>query len=253
MTTLLFFDLETTNANPETARIVQGSFFDRSGKLVFVCNPGVPIDPGAVEAHGITDERAAREPRFDESQDGGPSFAAQVQSLIDPNTALVGYNCRRFDTPILHRELQRAGHRGLATDSFGEITQPEIDLLLCWNQLERRTLTGALERFNIDVEDWKAHDAWEDTRVLDPLMRAMMKHFFRTEDDLIQLSNPADMIDRDGKIRRDEDGHPIITFGKHEGKRLSSVPSDYLMWMLNAEFPVSTKAVIKRWLMTGIV
>ena len=31
---------------------------------------------------------------------------------------------------------------------------------------------------------------------------------------------------------RDDDGNPVMPFGKHEGALLSEVPTDYLWWVL---------------------
>lgn len=240
---LVYFDLETTDSDPNTARIVQGAF-SSPGKepLVFTCNPGVPIEPGAQEAHGISMADVADEEGFD-------YWAGRVQALVQ-GSVLVGYNCRRFDTVILHNELKRVGHKGLKTDAFGDIVHPEIDLYLCWLKMEPRTLVGALDRFGLKI-DFDAHDAWEDTRVLDPLMYRMLGKFGVDLEKMVSTSNPEDEIDRDGKLRRREDGKVELSFGKHSGVPLERVPRDYLRWITEANFSDSTKAAVRRFLGTG--
>lgn len=242
---LIFFDLETTGADPSKDRIVQAAF-DIPGRdpLIFKCNPGIPIEPGATEAHGIKDEDVASLAPF--------SQTAQLVYDTVTDATLVGYNCRRFDTVILHRELIRAGLPGLRVDPFGEIIHPEIDLFLCWMKLEPRTLVGALERFSVYVgEKFSAHDAWEDTRVLDPLMHTMMSRLGHDIDVFVKTSNPEDEIDRDGRLKRREDGSVVLSFGKHADKPIQKVPRDYFIWMLKSEFSDSTKAAVKRFLGTG--
>jgi DNA polymerase III epsilon subunit-like protein len=256
----VFFDLETTSADPTTARIVQAAFDPPpSTPLTFMCNPGCPIEPGATNAHGITNAYVEDLPGFgdnlvDPDRVGyeTPSYAEQVWSLVK-DAVLVGYNCRRFDTPILHRELKLAGLPGLKTDAFGEIVHPEIDLYLCWSKLEPRTLTGALDRFAVNTggQQFEAHDAWEDTRVLDPLMHAMLGKFIVDVERMMAVSSPEDEIDRDGKIKRDDKGVAVIGFGKHVGSPLTNVPRDYLRWITDSGFSESTKAAVRRFLGTG--
>lgn len=236
---LVFFDLETTGIDPAKDHIVQASF-EKIGlvnALTFTCRPPIPIEEGATEAHGVSNADVLEMPLFAAS-------AVGVQEMVE-NAILVGYNCRRFDTPILHRELIIAGCRGLDVDAFGEITHPEIDLFLCWKKLEPRTLTGALQRFMVDFgEKWKAHDAYEDTRVLPDLMEQMIAMLSTDQATLEKHSRPSNEVDRDGKFHNGLHG-PTFAFGKHKGDHAYE-HKDYLRWMLDSNFSDSTKAVCRR-------
>lgn len=58
------FDLETSDKEPETARIVTAALILVGGGLppdtrTWLLNPGIPMEPGAIEKHKITDEYAA--------------------------------------------------------------------------------------------------------------------------------------------------------------------------------------------------
>ena len=159
--TLLYFDLETTSADPWTCRIVEMAFlpignWHERAPLVTRVSPGVPIPPEASEIHGIRDGDVADLPGFE-------AHAGRVQELVD-EAVLVGYNSRTFDSIIIDRELRMAGQPGLKRDPERpeRITHPEIDLLQLWHQLEPRTLQGALARFlSGELPNYQAHSAAE--------------------------------------------------------------------------------------------
>ncbi len=108
---LVGFDIESTAAEPETARIVTAALIVAGGgvateTLTLLADPGVEISEGATAVHGITNERARAE--------GKP--AAEVVAVILDTLAiylqggapLCIYQAR-FDLTILDREAARYG------------------------------------------------------------------------------------------------------------------------------------------------
>lgn len=238
----VFFDLETTSADPYSAHIVEAAFVEPGfSRLVLRCRPPCPIQPEATRAHGIRDEDAASWPPFSD-------FAASVQALVD-GAVICGYNIRRFDTVILDRELVGAGQLGLQKDTDGNIVHREVDLYRLWQELEPRTLAGALGRFLGGLPGgFKAHGAEADTEVLPGLLEGMGRALPEVgwgTDGLVQLCRPKNEVDRSGKFRRESDGGIRFAFGKHEGELANSQPG-YLQWMLGGGFPPDTLSVCRR-------
>jgi hypothetical protein len=68
----------------------------------------------------------------------------------------------------------------------------------------------------------------------------------KTVRELHELSFPVNpnWVDAEGKIVW-SGGEAVLSFGKHAQKPLRSVPQDYLTWILNNEFPESTKVVLR--------
>ena len=129
---ILSLDLETTSADPETARIVEigGVYWHRNRvvkRLRTLVNPGISIPAEATAVHGITDDDVKDCPTFDEVI---PRLWAHLNGhwLVDNyelprgikmpkpkpfELTLVGYNFA-YDGAIINRELRRydeVGHK----------------------------------------------------------------------------------------------------------------------------------------------
>ena len=103
---IVFFDLETTGINIATDRIVEIAVlkvFPNGNKesKTWLVNPEMPIPSVVTAIHGITDEKVANEPTFNE-------LAKEVHSWIK-DSDLGGFNSNRFDIPLLAEEMLRAG------------------------------------------------------------------------------------------------------------------------------------------------
>lgn len=264
MTTPLYFDLETTGLDPNTARIVElaavdgeavregaapspgerpgagahqlSLALDRAPTLLRRFHPGVPIPPGASAVHGITDRDVADAPRFEEE-------AAELQRLFE-GRVLCGYNLRAYDTPLLDAELRRAGQPGLELEAVAE-----IDLYRVWCRLEpseergSRTLEAAVRRYlGRTLED--AHAAAADTLVLPELRSAIRAEHGLSREELLELTVGPDEVDRAGKLRR-QGGEVVFAFGRHAGEPVAERP-EYVAWILRADFPEETKRILRR-------
>jgi DNA polymerase III subunit epsilon len=161
-TRMLGFDLETTAADPETARIVQacvGWADPATGGWepdVRLANPGIPIPAEATEIHHITDADVA----------AAPDAEATVMWLVDTlegawdsHLPVVGFNVC-YDLTVLDRESRRVLGRKLlkprhVLDPF--VLDKEVDFY----RRGLRTLAATCQLYGVPLDN--AHDAGADT------------------------------------------------------------------------------------------
>lgn len=148
------FDLETTSADPETARIVTSTVVHIHGRQIetheWLVNPGVPIPAEATAVHGITNEKAQAEGI------APATAAAQIWAeLVDGwhgGAPVIIFNAP-YDVTVLDRELRR--HCGTQVDDvLGPIIDPFcIDKALDPYRKGKRTLTATCEHYGVKLED----------------------------------------------------------------------------------------------------
>ncbi|WP_433662517.1 exonuclease domain-containing protein [Nocardia sp. CA-128927] len=118
------FDLETTSADPLTARIVSACLvLVEGGRLrqrTWLLNPGIEIPDGAAAVHGITTEKARAEGL--DYTTGLREIADAVTSAWASGYALAMYN-GSFDCTVMASECLRASlgaweARGLVVDPY---------------------------------------------------------------------------------------------------------------------------------------
>lgn len=160
---LIALDLETTDPEPEQARIVTAAVVGcGDGPLLpkaWLADPGVEIPAGATEVHGITTERAR-----EEGQPVGEvveAVALEVAEAVALGLPLCVFNAR-YDLTVLDRESRRHLGRPLLPDDSALCV---IDPLTCDKHLHRyrkgsRKLI-AICQFRGAVLDG-AHDAYSD-------------------------------------------------------------------------------------------
>lgn len=234
----VFLDAETTGVDPYTDRIVQLTLIEYPSGETFtsLVNPGRPIPAEVTKIHGITDEDVKDAPPFRD-------LAPMVQNVVGAGVP-VTFNGRRFDTPLIDAELQRAGQPGLPRDGTGRIVHPEIDIYQVLIRTEPRTLEAVYERF-VGKPLEGAHSSDADTAALPDLLEAICEAFNLDPQDaelLSSITRPEDEIDRAGRFRKDENGTPVFNFGKHKDQPVKD-HLEYIEWMLGKDFPPETKAV----------
>lgn len=237
---LVFFDLETTGANPKTDRIVELCAIKllpdgRREELHYLVNPGMPIPPGATAVHNITDDMVKDQPLFEQ--------LAPVLAPFFTACDLGGYNIRRFDVPLLMEEFHRAR---LYPINFNEVKM--VDVMGIYHQKEKRDLSAAV-RFYCEREHEGAHSAKADVlATIDILKHQLLRYedLAPNTSFLHDYLSAGKIVDIGGKFSRDENGEIIFNFGKHIGKPACSEP-DYLKWMYkDGDFLVNTKMVAKK-------
>lgn len=233
---IVCFDVETTGANPYVDRIVQLTLFnpDTDEILSGLVNPGMPIPQEAIKIHGITDAMVKDAPKFSE-------YAELIQQFIS-EAVLAGYNIKRFDVPILHGELKRAGQ-----PAFELSAVRELDAYHLWNVLEPRNLATAIKRFapydlmtRYDFQP-KAHDSQSDTMGAWLVINGLIRQHNLTFEAAI---NMCETFDRHNRFQLKE-GILCWNFGKLKGKPVNSDPG-YVMWFLKqANCDEQTKAILR--------
>lgn len=237
---LCFFDLETTGTNVATDRIVEISILkifpngNREGRTWLV-NPGIPIPEEAAAVHGISNEKVASEPTFDE-------LSKEIYNIIR-DSDLAGFNSDRFDIPLLAEEMLRAGV------DFDMKNMVSIDVQTIFHKMEKRTLAAAYT-FYCSKELTDAHSAEADTLATYEILLSQLDRYPELENNvkkLAEFSTHRQFADFAGFIALDEDGEEIFSFGKHKGTKVRHVlerEPGYFGWILNADFPLYTKKVL---------
>lgn len=108
----LVVDIETTGFGPEPGICELGAVIMREGQVIAhrsgLFNPKKAISPFASRVHGIWDSHVAhRRHVADPNPDNGLTAADTIDQLCAEHDvqAIVGYNCRTSDLPIMRREM----------------------------------------------------------------------------------------------------------------------------------------------------
>ena len=151
---IIGFDLETTSADPETARIVQyGLAYFEHGEVQrrreMLVNPGIPIPAEATAIHGISDEDVADAMPHDEA------VGRILASLGAKERAPVAGMNLAYDLTIIARHA----------DGPEVPCDPALDLFVLDKAMDkfrkgRRTLTAIARHYG--VADFTAHGAASD-------------------------------------------------------------------------------------------
>lgn len=243
---LAFIDLETTGTDRISDRIVEIGILKccPDGREDLLCkrvNPGIPIQPDAIEVHGITDADVASEPPFEE-------IAPKILEFL-AGCDIGGFNVDSFDLPLLQAEFQRAGFR------FSREGRSVVDAMRIFHAKVPQTggprnLEAAVLRY-CGREFPDAHCSEGDVRAVADVLEAQLSHYPDLPRDVRALHdfrNPlsAAWIDPEGKFAWDGET-PVITFGKYKWRSLKDMAAceaHYLEWMLSAEFSPEVKEIV---------
>ena len=238
---IVFFDLETTGINIATDKIVEISILKvypngNKESKTWLVNPEIEIPQGAIDVHGITNEKVVTEPTFKE-------LASKVSEMI-ADADLAGFNSNRFDIPLLAEELMRAGI------DFDMKNRKAIDVQVIFHKKEQRTL-GAGYQFYCGKVLEGAHGAEADTNATYEILLAQLDKYDDIEnsvDALSKFSTHGIRADFAGFILMNEEDQEVFSFGKYKGKTVEEVFNEnpgYHNWIQNADFPLYTKKVLR--------
>lgn len=235
---LVFFDLEATGTDPESARIIQiayeeyvpgtpksapGDDRERNAKLysrmVALVDPGEPIPEKVTEITGISHEDVKGKPHFEELVQG-------IVRTFD-GAHVAGYNIQDYDVPLLRKELGRCGE----SLRLGEV----LDAYRLEKTLGQ-TLGATYRRYTVGGE-FNEHDALGDVKATKKLMALQMRAHMNGEEEHI---TPQEWVQRQrgdyidvGQRLKDTDDGIVMDFGKHRGRLLEEVADEdpnYLEW-----------------------
>ncbi len=251
---LVFFDIESTGVDVAKDRIVEICVYkiDIDGKTEVKTsrvNPTIPIPIEASLIHGIYDEDIADMPAF-------KNIAKSLATYLD-GCDLGGYNCIKFDIPLLVEEFLRA------EIDFDMKNRKIVDVQNIFHMMEPRTLKAAYSFYcNKKLEN--AHSAEADTIATYEVFLGQLEKYEgkKIEDkngkEVIPVINDIKHIseyfshkqyaDYAGRIVFNAQGEEVFNFGKHKGVRVIDVflkdPS-YYSWMMNGDFTLNTKNIIQ--------
>lgn len=237
---ICFFDLETTGIDVAKDRIVEISIFKvfpngNKESKTWLVNPTIPIPPQSTAIHGISNEKVANEPVFNE-------LASSVYTMIK-DSDLAGFNSDRFDIPLLAEEMLRAGV------DFDMKNRVSVDVQTIFHKMEERTLSAAF-KFYCGQSLENAHSAEADTMATYEIIKAQLERYPELENDIKSLSEfttRKKIADFAGMIAFDKDDDEIFAFGKHKGVKVNTIldtEPGYFSWVQNADFPLYTKKVL---------
>lgn len=240
---VIFFDLETTGIDISSDRVVEISMLKimpdgKKETITEKLNPTIPIPIETSEIHGI----------FDIDVENAPTFQEKAQEYADfiGDSDLAGFNSNRFDIPILVEEFLRAGV------PFTMKNRKSIDVQTIYHKLEPRTLTAAYQYYcNKNLEN--AHSAEADTIATFEVLESQIQKYEDLNGEVGFLSEFSEhakyrKLDLMGRIGLDEKDNPVFNFGKYKGQKVIQVfdkDPAYYGWMMNGNFPLYTKQVLK--------
>ena len=236
---IIFFDLETTGLSVTNDRIVEISatkfFPDGTSKIkTRRFNPTIPIPAEATAVHGISDEDIKDTPDF-------LKFAKSISDFFT-GCDVGGYNCIRYDIPLLVEEFLRAG----APLPFDQNTRV-VDAQKLFHHFEKRDLTAAY-KFYCNKNHEGAHGAEKDVQASAEVFNAQIERY-GIENNIEAIhalcNENKSTIDYDNKFTRNADGNIVFNFGDLRGQPVHSEPK-FLKWMLKHDFTSHTKHCINQ-------
>ncbi len=239
---IAFFDVETTGLNISQDRIIEICIkkinVDYSTAVYYSrINPeGKTIELGAFEKHGISLEDLKNSPTF-------KSVSNEIFSFIN-NCDLGGYNCMRFDIPILIEEFMRAGI------NYDPRQVRVIDAYSILTTMESRKLEAVYEKYTGKTLE-NAHTAEADIDATIEIFNKQLEVYGEkmpsSIDEIDKLINEPNIVDYARRFKMTEDKKIIFNFGKYQGKTVAEVfktDKSYFSWIINkSDMPLDTKFV----------
>lgn len=196
-------DVETSGLSSD-AGVVEIAWAETDTSLTIqntaysLINPGRPISPSASGVHGIVDAHVQNAPTLDEFV--GSAFQ-------DGEVLFVAHNAK-YDLAFFGPHIKNLAGV-LCTLKMARLIYPDSP------DHKLQTL-----RYYLALEGGGAHSAAGDVEVLTNLLRRMIEDSNMNLIELWHLSQRPVMIEK-------------ISFGKHKGKNLRDLPSDYVRWLLS--------------------
>ena len=239
---IAFFDLETTGIQISKDRIIEIAILKilpggEQKRKRWMINPTIPISQEAKDIHGISDDQVKDKPKFKDVADDILNFLEGCD--------LAGYNSNRFDIPLLVEEFLRVNI------NFNMENRKSIDIQNIFHKMEQRTLIAAY-KFYCNKDLINAHSAEADTEATYNILLSQIEKYNELENNISFLSKFSQIgdgfVDIAGFIQYNKDGEKIISFGKYKNITLNQIWKEnpgYFSWIINADFPIYTKNIIK--------
>ena len=230
---LVVFDLETTGTWVQKDKIVEIGMIKlmpdgTQEQYLKRVNPGMPIPATVSRIIGITDVDVKDAPAFKE-------LAQEVLDFIGTSD-VGGFNVKRFDLPMLEREMFEAGLRFYCEE------ERIYDAQTIYHIHEKRDLTAAY-KFYCDKPLDNAHSAMGDAQATAEIFAAQIKQYGDAEEGIESLrdfdyeKNDA-FFDKERKFRW-WNGELYPSFGKYSNKNVKQIcieNKSYFEWIIRSDF-----------------
>ncbi|NOY24328.1 MAG: 3'-5' exonuclease [Oligoflexia bacterium] len=211
----------------------------------FLINPGIPIPRQSSKISGITDDKVADAPAFQERAD-------TVRKLLS-DAIVVAHNLP-FDLAFVRRELEEAGKTWPATRAEVD-TLPLSQRLL--SHMRQHKLGMVCKELGVPLVD--AHRASNDAEACGRAFVELARRHHAPEDldDMVRWADAINPPPATGHLRLGDHGAPIFLDGPYKGQTVEAHP-DYLQWMTmaivrhgqgwQARYPEALREWASRWL-----
>jgi DNA polymerase III subunit epsilon len=198
-------DSETTGLSPQ-ARAVELAWIEVDADLNILnefsslVDPGIPIEPGAMAIHGITEEMVSTAPTLEEL------LSEVLPGPFSGSTTLIAHNVkfdRRFFEPIFQIE------KTFCSLAFAR---------QCFPEMPNHKLGTVKEYFKL--EGGEAHRALGDVKTVHQFLKMALPMTGRSLH--AHLNTPATTVF-------------VMPFGLHKGKPLHAIPVEYRTWLLSSD------------------
>ena len=201
---MIVLDFETTGLQPgyrpvEIAWLEFDSLYKVSQSVTSLIDPQIPIEPGAQRVHGISSEMLAGMPTLEEFLQG-----EHADKFADEHVLVVAHNAA-FDLPMFAPFCKKA--TSLCTMRLAQALYPTA---------ENHKLQTLASMFAVDVEP--THRAMADVGACFELLRTIAKKEDKSIDELLVVASNTSP-------------ESLMPFGKHKGKMIKDLPSDYVAWL----------------------
>jgi DNA polymerase III epsilon subunit-like protein len=207
---MIVLDFETTGLQPgyrpvEIAWLEFDSLYKVSQSVTSLIDPQIPIEPGAQKVHGISSEMLAGMPTLEEFLQG-----EHADKFADEHVLVVAHNAA-FDLPMFAPFCKKA--TSLCTMRLAQALYPTA---------ENHKLQTLASMFAVDVEP--THRAMADVGACFELLRTIAKKEDKSIDELLVVASYTSP-------------ESLMPFGKHKGKMIKDLPSDYVAWLTSTLEP----------------
>lgn len=233
---LVIFDLETTGLEAD-CKIVQIAMIRGEKIYQSLVDPEMPIPPESTAIHRITDADVVGKPKFVDIVD-------EVLEFIQ-DSLMSGFNIRKFDMPVLRREVAATGRNFPAL--------PILDLFELNQKMNPRSLAWFYKNYTgEDMDTAEAHDAVYDCIAT---RKGFLGMFGRHPelplnlDELAVFAEPAQVPISSSTwlVWAPNQCEPCFNRGKYRGWAITDVfrkePS-YLNWLNSIDVDAFTKNII---------